>query len=150
MVYLVDTGVLLRAVDRRDGQHSDVVAALTKLYAENHELATSTQNLREFWNVSTRPSTARGGYGRTIEGTLGWLRTMHTVLRVLCETTATYVHWMDLLERHRVTGIQVHDAQLVAIMQSHSVTRILTLNPSDFRRFPDIEVLTSAEILARD
>ena len=34
--------------------------------------------------------------------------------------------------------MQVHDARLVALMQVHGITHILTLNRADFARYPGI------------
>ena len=39
---------------------------------------------------------------------------------------------------HAVSGVQVHDARLVAAMHVHAVTHLLTLNDRDFTRYPDI------------
>jgi predicted nucleic acid-binding protein len=40
-----------------------------------------------------------------------------------------------------VRGAKVHDARLAAVMQAHGLTRILTFNAADFRRYSDITVL---------
>jgi hypothetical protein len=40
--------------------------------------------------------------------------------------------------RHGVQGVQGHDARLVAWMQSHGLTHVLTLNAADFARYPGI------------
>jgi len=34
-----------------------------------------------------------------------------------------------------VSGAQVHDARLAAVMSANNVTYLLTLNPRDFERF---------------
>ena len=40
--------------------------------------------------------------------------------------------------KYRVSGVQVHDARLVAAMIVHDVTHILTFNTQDFTRYaPD-------------
>jgi predicted nucleic acid-binding protein len=51
-----------------------------------------------------------------------------------------------LVLTHNVSGRQVHDAHLVAIMQAHSITSILTFNGADFKRYPGITVLHPAQI----
>jgi len=148
MIYLVDTGILLRVVDRRNVACPDIVAAFRLLRSRGDVLATSTQNLREFWNVSTRPASARGGYGRSVERTARWLRGLRQLLRIVPENATTLVGWTRLVEQHHVIGAQVHDAHIVAIMQSHAITNLLTLNPNDFRRFSSIKTMTPPEIVA--
>ena len=59
MQILVDTGVLLRAFDRAAPEQRSIFRALRKLWSENHDLVTTSQNIAEFWNVSTRPAQAR-------------------------------------------------------------------------------------------
>lgn len=50
-----------------------------------------------------------------------------------------------MVER-RVSGVQVHDARLAAVMKTHGIARIVTFNVSDFDRFPDIEAVHPDEI----
>jgi predicted nucleic acid-binding protein len=47
---------------------------------------------------------------------------------------------------YRVSGVQVHDARLVAAMRVHGVRRILTFNTKDFARFDDIEAVHPADL----
>jgi hypothetical protein len=49
-----------------------------------------------------------------------------------------YSNWRRLVVKYRVSGVQVHDARLVASMLVHDVTHILTFNIQDFTRYaPD-------------
>ena len=50
---------------------------------------------------------------------------------------------LTLLRRVRIGGKQVHDANIVATMLAYGVTRLLTFNAADFRRFGSrIELVT--------
>lgn len=69
MLYLLDTGILLRLIQRDDPQHAVVRVAIRELRKSGHCLCYTSQNLGEFWNVSTRPTTARGGYGMSVAAT---------------------------------------------------------------------------------
>jgi predicted nucleic acid-binding protein len=60
MVYLVDTGVLLRIFNPTDPNCAAIRKMLWRLRKAGHEFAVSPQNVAEFWSVSTRPAT----YGR--------------------------------------------------------------------------------------
>src|SRR5205814_9566077 len=51
-----------------------------------------------------------------------------------------------LVTRHGVIGKQTHDAHLVAAMQMHSVTCILTFSANYFARFSGITILDPARI----
>ena len=53
-----------------------------------------------------------------------------------------------LVVRHAVSGVQVHDTRLVALMTANGIRYLLTLNPTDFKRFPNVIAVTPAEVLA--
>jgi predicted nucleic acid-binding protein len=46
--------------------------------------------------------------------------------------------------KNKVSGKPTHDVRLVALMKAHSLERLLTLNPADFKRF-DIEIVTPTQ-----
>lgn len=60
MIYLVDTNVLLRFVDRSHPLHSVIRAAIRQLRGDGHQLQVTSQNCVEFWNVATRPIERKG------------------------------------------------------------------------------------------
>ncbi len=66
MLILVDSGVLLRLMERADPQHAVIRQAVRTLTGRGDELAAGFQNIAEFWNVCTRPATSRGGLGLDI------------------------------------------------------------------------------------
>jgi predicted nucleic acid-binding protein len=150
MAVLLDTGILLRLWDRSDPQHADIVASIRLLYRQRVELATTAQNIAEFWNVSTRPPSARGGYGQTIEVTERRIQFFERFASVFCDKTTTYSEWRRLVMQYRVSGVAVHDARIVAQMIAWGVRDILTLNPDDFRRYAEISVHSPGEIVANN
>jgi predicted nucleic acid-binding protein len=92
----------------------------------------------EFWNVCTRPTTARGGLGITITRTERRARLMERYLVLLPDTLAVHEEWRRLLVTHTVAGVHVHDARLVAAMHVYQITHLLTFNIADFGRYSTI------------
>jgi predicted nucleic acid-binding protein len=136
MRYLLDTGILIRLPHRTDAFHSLIRQTLVRLGREGHTFVTGTQNIAEFWNVCTRPSSARGGLGLDINIVRKRLRMIERFIVVLHETDSSYTIWKSWILAHKVHGKQVHDARLAALMISHRIRRILTLNSVDFVRYP--------------
>jgi predicted nucleic acid-binding protein len=147
MFVAADSGILLRILHRHDPQHAAVLAAVRILRRRGDTLVTAPQNAAEFWNVSTRPATARGGLGLDLHETERRLRILERLFQVLPDSPATYALWKQLVVGHGVKGVQVHDARLVAWMQAHGVSHLLTLNAADFARYPTITALTPQQLL---
>lgn len=74
------------------------------------------------------------------------LRLLERHFPVLPDNPAVYEKWKALVMTHKVVGVNVHDARLVAAMMVHGVTHILTANVRDFARYPAITVLAPEQI----
>jgi predicted nucleic acid-binding protein len=61
-------------------------------------------------------------------------------MSLLSDSEAVYQEWRRIIVQYGVSGVQVHDARLVAAMRVHGVTHILTLNAGDFSRYSGITV----------
>ena len=69
---------------------------------------------------------------------------------LLPETAAIYPAWEALVTQHAVSGKPSHDARLVAAMQVHGLSAILTFDKRGFSRFSDIEVIDPADVHAAE
>jgi predicted nucleic acid-binding protein len=147
MLILADSGILLRLFHPADPFHATVDAAVSLLRSRGEKLAYSLQNATEFWNVSTRPITARGGQGLDVTETEHRLGLIEATFALLTEPPAVYSIWRQLVVTHSVQGKQVHDARLVALMQAHGISHILTLNGGDFARYPGIVAIDPASVV---
>jgi predicted nucleic acid-binding protein len=138
--YLIDSNILIRWVQTGDPGFPVTDAALSRLVLAKADLCYTSQNLAEFWNAVTRPSN-ENGYGRSPEEANRFAISIESRLRLLPDGPAVHHEWRRLLTAYRVSGVQVHDARLVAAMRVHSVERILTFNARDFARFDGIQAI---------
>lgn len=111
------------------------------------ELFTTVQNAAEYWNVSTRPATARGGFGRSLDQTDVQLVRIERAFTMLSEDPETYAVWHDLVRRYGVSGVQVHDARIVSVMMVMGISHVLTLNPTDFARYSEVTAVTPEQVV---
>lgn len=86
---LVDTGVLLRLFDRSDVHYVDIRNAVRGVTRQGMRLVTTAQNVAEFWNVSTRPASARGGYGHPVDRVDRRVAAIERICHVLTEDEAS-------------------------------------------------------------
>jgi predicted nucleic acid-binding protein len=140
MLYLADTNVLLRFIDSEHLLHERSTDAIKQIQQGEHELKTTLQNCAEFWNVVTRPI-ERNGLGLTVSQADHSLALLEKLFPILPDTPAIYTEWRRLVVTYSVSGVQVHDARLVAAMKTHGVTHILTFNVVDFQRYADEEII---------
>lgn len=145
MPFLVDTNILLRSIAPAHTMNTVAVQALTMLREQGNQLCIISQNLIEFWSVYTRPR-ERNGLGRTPAEAAVAVNQLKAFFPLLLDTTAIYPEWERLVTTHAVSGVNVHDARLVAAMLVHGLTHILTFNTSDFARFSEIAAVDPASL----
>ncbi len=147
MKVLLDTNVLLRLDDTAHRQHPAALAAVEQLLASGHEPLLVPQVVYEFWVVATRPLDVNG-LGLTTKKTAEILADWLGMFRLLLDERGVFGNWQQLVVRHDVKGKQAHDARLVAAMDRHGVTQLMTFNTADFERFSHITPLSPVSVAA--
>ncbi len=150
MGYLLDSGILLRLIDKNDALHRLVEDAVDSLIVRQETLLIATQNTAELWHVATRPI-ANNGLALPPSTVLKlYDETIVPICAVVAERETVHGHFTRLLAQYGVVGKQVHDARLVAMMLAWQIENILTLNDRDFRRYePEgIKAVSPAELVA--
>ena len=143
----LDTNVLLRLDDSGHVQHADALSAVEELAANGHEMILVPQVLYEYWVVATRPAEVNGlglDAARADQLISEWLN----VFTLLRDERKVFRFWRELVTRHDVKGKNAHDARIVAAMQRHCVSHLLTLNVADFTRFTVIQAWALVDILS--
>lgn len=141
MAYLLDINILLRLFKSDDGDHELVRRAVVQLKIEGASLHFAPQNAAECWNVATRPKD-RNGFSQGPREAERLVSKAERLFTLLPDTPAIYLAWRRLVREVQVAGVQVHDARLVAWMEVHQVSHILTLNPGDSRRYENVAGIT--------
>jgi predicted nucleic acid-binding protein len=146
MAYLFDTNLFLRLACRNDPQRQAALEALHKLRSRNEVLCFTPQVLSEFWNVATRPASARGGLGLSLSQTERKARLIERYFRLLPDSLASFQEWRRLIVANSVMGVEVHDAKLVASMNVYGITHLITFNVGAFKRYPGITTVSPADV----
>lgn len=134
MLCLVDTNILLRFSDRSHPSYPVIRNAVKKLRQDGYKLQVASQNCVEFWNVVTRPI-EKNGFGLTPADAELKLRRIERLFPLFPDSHLIYSEGRRLVFTYRVSGVQVHDARLVAVMKANGASHILTLNVKDFTRY---------------
>jgi predicted nucleic acid-binding protein len=145
MNYLTDTNILLRLLEPNNPHHTEAKNAVDKLLKQGDTLFVTLQNISEFWNVCTRPLD-KNGLGFNIAETDAELKQIEQVFDLLPDTTEVYKNWRELVVKHSVSGVKVHDAKIIAAMKAHNIKNLLTFNAKDFKRYSDIKAVEPNEV----
>jgi predicted nucleic acid-binding protein len=141
---LVDTSLLVRALQPHHELCVLAKRAIDKFRLQNRSLYLVPQNLVELWVVATRP-VAQNGLGLSIPEAASELMRLKIMFPLLPDTPAVYQVWENLVIQYQVSGKPAHDARLVAAMQVHGLTAILTFDRTGFSRYAGIEVVHPAD-----
>lgn len=137
---MVDTNVLVYATIDEAPKCEEARQWMTRLQKEVVQLCTTPQIYREYLVVLTRGSL----FERTLttEEALAALEALRPAFRELSPTSETFAELVSLIRRYEVRGKQVHDANIVAVMETYGIDALATYNRNDFQRFEGIRLLT--------
>ena len=74
------------------------------------------------------------------------LKRFERFFKFLPDTAEVYKNWRELVVKHSVSGIQVHDAKIAAAMKAHNIENLLTFNAKDFKRYSDIKAVEPKDV----
>ena len=147
MRVLVDTNILLRSAQPNHPLCPQATHAVSKLIRQRDAVFFCSQNIAEFWNVATRPA-ALNGLGLSHEEVLKEVSSIEQLLTLLPDIPAIYAAWKEIVRDHKVQGVKVYDARLVATMSVYGIESVLTFNTADFKRYSNITALHPSSMLA--
>jgi predicted nucleic acid-binding protein len=132
----VDTNILVFASERRAPLHAVALQAMRDVRTSGSPIWVSRQILREYVAVLSRPQI--WGIPQPIATLVGEVRWFERRFRVAEDNPRVTVHLLRLLQEIPAAGKQVHDANIVATMQTYGIPRLLTHNDADFARYAGI------------
>jgi predicted nucleic acid-binding protein len=136
----LDANILIREICPSDIHHKAVVTALSQFEESGQSICIFPQCLYEFWTVATRPIEANG-LGLSVTSCQQHIRRLKQVYKLLPDRTSIIDEWEKLVVMYSCHGRISYDARIVAAMKTHGITKLMTLNVSDFRRFPEITLI---------
>jgi predicted nucleic acid-binding protein len=142
---LADTNILVRTVDRLHPHHPVALSALDHILRGGGHVYIAAQNLIEFWSVCTRPLNRNGLALSTSETEIAMAQ-LEKILLLLPEVPAIFPEWRRVVTAHAVSGFDVFDARLVAVMHVYGIKDFVTFNGADFARYAAINVVDPSTI----
>lgn len=147
MNYVLDSNVLLRMAQDTHPMHAAATQATTTLIRQGDTIHVIPQNLYEFWSVATR-EIKYNGLGLSVGDAQNELARLRSLFSYLPDTPAVCSQWERLIVQYAVIGRDSHDTRIVAAMNVHGITNLLTFNKDDFRRYTNIVAVNPGDVLA--
>jgi predicted nucleic acid-binding protein len=147
MRVLVDTNVLGRLSQPGHPLNIPAQRCLDVLRSHGHELRIVPQVLYEYWAIATR-AVEENGLGFSIEQTRDRIQLFKTVFPPLRDERGILEPRESLVVDYAVLGKSTHDARLVASMQRHGLTHLLTFNVPDFQRYRTVAILDPRSLIS--
>lgn len=146
MKVLVDTSVLvaLKGVDAT--RVAEAQRALQTLDAQGNSLFLCAQVVMEYWAVATRPASARGGLGLLVAQVDADVQAFLNQFEWAADGDSLFEVWRDIVRNHAVSGRQVWDARIAALMQIHEIPVLLTYNVADFQRYTFLQAISPSAV----
>jgi predicted nucleic acid-binding protein len=129
----VDTNILIFATNSTSPWHLPATNALQEARHLGVELIISPQVIREYLAAATRFSSSATPL--PLAAILTNVRIFQTNFQLVEDNALVSAKLIDLISQITVGGKQIHDANVVATMQVHNITHLLTHNLADFVRF---------------
>jgi toxin-antitoxin system PIN domain toxin len=129
----VDTNVLIYAGRPESVQHGAALAALERLEMEGCSFWISSQVLREYLAVVTRPQSMMPAL--PMAEAIADVRHFMDLFDIVEDRPTILDRLLRIVTAYPVAGKQIHDAHLVATMVDYGIDRLLTFNRRDFERF---------------
>jgi len=138
--YLLDTNILLRASDPNSSSYPLIMNVVDMIIRQGGECLITSQILIEFWVVATRPKDVNG-LGWTTQKTQQEINQILSQFSLLEESPDIFPLWFQLVTIYNIKGKRTHDIRLLAVMKASNITHLLTFNPDDFIRIPNITIV---------
>jgi hypothetical protein len=138
---LIDTNILIYAINKDSPQHFKTAAFLEKILNGNDPWCLTWVNIYEFLRLTTDPRILSKPLSShdAIEEMRKFLD--HPRLEMLSETERhTEALRKSVAAAGIVRGIFFHDCHIAALLLEHDVRRIATAD-TDFRKFPFLDVM---------
>jgi predicted nucleic acid-binding protein len=135
----VDTNILIYARAAGSPFHALASTKLRNLAAAGHPLWTSRQVLREYLATMSRPGTLTAPLAMAT--LISDVQVLGTQLAIAEDGAAVMARLLMLFGSVACAGRQIHDANIVATMLTHGISRLLTHNIADFQRYSALVTL---------
>jgi predicted nucleic acid-binding protein len=137
----IDTNILIYA-NYEDATLNRIAQRKIINYVDSfYQCFINRQVIREFLVYTTRHNFENDKMN--IEFLLQRIRNNFMQYQILEDNKEITNNLFSLVQKYNLSGKKIHDANIVATMQTYNITKLLTNNVKDFERFTDVIEIVS-------
>jgi predicted nucleic acid-binding protein len=128
---LLDTNILIYALDKTNAYHSQAVALLNN---NDYLFTVTTKNIAEYFAVCSKLQIP-------LAQALLFYRSLCQNAKILFPNEASLIIFEQLIEKYQPKGNRVFDIEIISVALAHGVSDIVTVNLKDFDAIKEISIV---------
>ena len=128
---LLDTNILIYALDKTNAYHSQAVALLNN---NDYLFTVTTKNIAEYFAVCSKLQIP-------LAQALLFYRSLCQNAKILFPNEASIIIFEQLIEKYQPKGNRVFDIEIISVALAHGVSDIVTVNLKDFDAIKEISIV---------
>jgi len=128
---LLDTNILIYALDKTNAYHSQAVALLNN---NDYLFTVTTKNIAEYFAVCSKLQIP-------LAQALLFYRSLCQNAKILFPNEASLIIFEQLIEKYQPKGNRVFDIEIISVALAHGVSDIVTVNLKDFDAIKGISIV---------
>src|SRR5262245_59719732 len=149
MLFLLDANILIYGANAASPFFTQCKRANSGIAQNGDTSCIVPQSPDEPWTQAPRkpnPQSALSGIGMTPAQAYAEIVAIKRFFPLFPDNGRILPEWERLVTQHSVSGKNGHDVRYVAAMNVHNITRLLTVNKDDFKRFTNITALLPSDV----
>jgi len=149
-IYLIDTNVLIYAIDERSKYHIDSVGIFEQAKKDKFIPCISYQSILECYAIITDARRVRSPLNPVEALALLTNNYLDNPLFLkIHQRSETAIRALSIAVKHRLSKQRIFDALLIQTMLDNEVRQIVTYNVKDFKHFREIRAIQPSVLLVR-
>ena len=132
MKILLDTNILLYAMDKKSKYHANSINILEN---NKYELFVSTKNIAEMLAVSSKIKTDKQLVLNFID------KVVLKISDLIYPNKQSFDKFIQIITNYHIKGNKVFDMEIASIMLANNINTIATFNHKDFKEISEIQIL---------
>jgi len=139
---IFDSNIWIYFLNEHSELHELAIKTISEYLSNDNIIYITSQIMREVLVILTKKSkTKLLGKPLSIQTAIKQIEYILKFVPVLFETEESNKKLRNLINKYNITGLKIHDANIIAIAETNKIYGILTNNPKDFNYSRKVKII---------